>query len=96
MSDIGQVLAAQIGRGAFVMLGARDILTTERGLQFAVGRNARKVSKIAITLEADDTYTMRFYAGRGLSIREIEAVTMVYADSLRAVIESHTGMHTSL
>ena len=94
--SIGQTVAEQIGRHAFVMIGARDILTTERGLQFAVGRNERKVSKIAITLEADDTYTMRFYAGRGLGLREIAAATMVYADSLRPTIEAHTGLYTSL
>lgn len=93
--NIGQTIADQIGGRAFMMLGAKDLMTFESGLQFSI-RGSKQASKIRITLDPSDTYTVAFYAGRGLSIREVASVSMVYSDQLRAVIESKTGLYTSL
>lgn len=94
-TQIANTIADQIGPGALAMLGARDLVGFENGLQFGI-RGSKKVTKIVITLEPSDTYAVAFYAGRGLRIREVASVPMVYADRLNAVITEKTGLYTSL
>ena len=95
-NEIGQTIAAQIGNAAFCMIGARDILATAEGLQFKVGSNPRRISAIQVELDPSDTYTLRFWKGRGVNMVEVSAVSFVYADSLRATITAETGLYTSL
>jgi hypothetical protein len=93
---VGQTIADQIGARAFLMMGARDVLASARGLQFKVGRNAKRVAAVQVNLDDDDTYTVTFWAGRGLDWRAIGEVSMVHADSLRRVLEDGTGLYLSL
>ncbi len=80
------------------MIGARDAFHSNEGrmLTFRVGSNAKKVTTISVGLDADDTYTMRFYRGRGIHTRLVSEDSGVYADMLRPMIEAHTGLCTSL
>jgi hypothetical protein len=96
MTTIAQTLRDQIGSRTFAMLGAPLIVAMPNGLMFGIGTNAKKVTKLVITLDPSDTYTVKAYAGRGVKIREVEAVSDVYADCLHRTIESMTGMYTSL
>lgn len=91
-----QIISNQIGSRAFFMIGAKNLLDFGNALQFDVGRGPKSVTKARIELADDDTYTCTFYRGRGVNIREASKVEMVYADSLRQVIESNTGLYTSL
>lgn len=101
-SKIGQTIADQIGGRAFMMLGAKDLVATENGLRFAIGKNERGVNRVVVELDADDTYTVKFWnvstsrKTYETKIKEISEVSMVYVDSLRRVIESGTGMYTSI
>ena len=45
---------------------------------------------------ASDTYMMTFYAGRGLKMAPSSVVLDVYADQLRGIFESKTGLRVSL
>jgi hypothetical protein len=56
------------GNSAFVMMGARDILADETSLQFAVGSNAKRISKVRIVL-VNDLYDVSFYRGKRLVTR---------------------------
>ena len=49
-----------------------------------------------ITLDPSDTYTVAFWRVRGPSCKEIESLSFVYADQLRAVVEKRTGLRLSL
>lgn len=95
-NNIGQTIAQQIGNRAFTMIGARGLVALEDGLQFSVGRNAKKVTKLVVKLDADDTYTVTAWNIRGVNCRELASHSFVYADQLHTVIESLTGMYTSL
>ena len=95
-NTIANTIAQQIGNAALSMIGARDLVATESGLQLAIGRNPKGVSKLVVDLAADDTYTVSAYKGRGLTIRLVGSTEMVYADSLRATIEQVTGLLTTL
>ena len=60
-NSIGQTIANQIGRRAFFMIGAKNLATTNNGLQFKVGRNAKRVTHIKVELTSMDDYTMTFF-----------------------------------
>ena len=92
---VAQTIADQIGRVAFVMMGAKNLLGSEDHLQFQI-RGSKKVNRIVVKLEPSDTYTVKFYTGSALKIRQVAEVSDVYADSLRRVIESETGLYLSL
>ncbi len=96
-NNVANIIASQIGNRAFFMIGAKNLLGSENALQFKVGKNAKGVTHITVTLDADDTYTVTAVSCRGT--RPIVAkgeFTMVYADQLRSIIEALTGMYTSL
>jgi len=79
------------------MIGARDFLAGERSLQFSfAGKAAQGIWKVRVELDERDTYTVRFYAGRKLSIREVEAREGVYDDVLKRTFEQVTGLYLSL
>ena len=96
MSNVAETIAAQIGNRAFVMMGAKDILTDGNSLQFKVGGNAKKVTAIRVTLDPSDTYTVETYKGRGLKMAKAAELSGIYCDGLHRGIESLTGLYLSL
>lgn len=95
-TTIGTIIRDQIGRRALFMIGAKNLLTIENGLQFKVGRNAKSVNALRITLEPSDTYKVEALRIRNNQPKVVESCDDVYVDSLHGVIESMTGMYTSL
>lgn len=93
---VANTIRDQIGHPAFVMMGAKDLAGGSDNLQFKVGANAKKVTHVRVVLDPSDTYTVTFYKCRGASIKELAAQSLVYADQLRKVIETHTGLYLSL
>jgi hypothetical protein len=95
-NEIAQTIVKQLGNGTLAMLGAKDLVAFENGLQFRIGRNPMKVAKLAIYLRADDTYAVRAYRKeRGFYVDGGDAAG-VYVDSLHATIEDMTGLRTRL
>lgn len=95
---IAETIRRQLGQKALAMLGARDLLATERGLKFKIGKNSRGITHIVITLADDDTYTVTFWkiTKGGLNAKAVIETEGVYADNLHHVIEIATGLYTSL
>ena len=104
---VANAIREQIGNGAFVMMGAKNLLGGENHLQWKLGRVANKISHVTVTLDASDTYTVRFdkvtrigfSAKTGKStggVKNVAEVEGVYADMLRKIIESNTGLCLSL
>lgn len=96
--DAATTILSQLGGNSFLaMTGARDLLGDEATLQFKLPRGAKDgCNAVRVELDPSDTYTVRFYRIRGLNIATLAEVSMVYADSLRQVFESQTGLYTSL
>lgn len=101
--EIAETIRQQIGGRALFMLGAKDLTAADGYLQFKVGRNSKSVTHIRVTLDrASDTYTVTAYRARRKKgevvpeIKVLETCDQVYADSLHSVLESLTGMYTSL
>jgi hypothetical protein len=95
-NQIATTIAAQIGNRAFAMMGAKNLLASERALQFKIGRNAKGVTHVTVTLDPTDTYTVKFDRVRKYVAKPVAEVEGVYVDSLRSVIESNTGLYLSL
>jgi hypothetical protein len=95
-NQIGQTIAEQIGNRAFVMMGAKDLVAGANYLQFRVGKNSKRVSRVIVTLSPDDTYQVE--AWRGSALRGSLAGTRsgVYVDQLNTALESLTGLYTRL
>lgn len=100
-NSVASIIKDQIGSRALLMIGAKNLVDTGKGLSFKVGHGVRnengRVNYITITLdEATDTYIMEALYGtvRGLTTRaKIEGV---YVEMLHDFIRDNTGMALSL
>ena len=96
---IAETIRQQIGRKALFMLGAKNLIDVGNGLSFRV-RGSRTVNYIAIELDAGtDTYSVRTAKiGRApnFKVSNDQTATFIYADQLHSLIESTTGLRTSL
>ena len=94
--EIAKTIASQIGNKALYMIGAKNLYSIERGLQFDVMGNAKRITRVRIILNSDDLYTMKFYRGRGVNIAEAVNFDGIYCDQLNEIIESATGLYTKM
>ncbi len=93
--NIARTIQSQLG-SALVMMGAHNLIDHGDALSFKF-KGSRKANHLKITLAGDDTYTMNFLKlGRNFSIREVASFSGVYASNVKSVIESTTGLYTSL
>jgi hypothetical protein len=92
---VAQTILAQLGgTGRLAMMcGCKQFMADSNSVLFKVGSNAKKVTACRVVLDPSDTYTVEFYAGRGLNIRKVSECSDVYADMLREIFESKTGMY---
>lgn len=100
--EVARTIASQIGRGSMRMLGAKDFVGDTKSLTFRIGRNAKGVSHIRITLDPDDTYTVEFLAVRRsknppyVDKKVLSSHANTYVDALHRTIETGTGLYTSI
>lgn len=100
--DVAEIILAQLGGPARLsaMIGARNFVGEASSLTFKFSAPAKnKANCVVITLDESDTYTVRFCrVGRAplFEVAEKGETSMVHAPSLRAVIESATGLRLSL
>lgn len=96
--EIAKTILQQLGGSKFVaMTGAKNLGFTDTGLSFQIGRNAGKVSHVAINLDVGkDLYDMFFYNIRGAKMKTIKEYKGVSFDQLQKLFIEVTGMYTSL
>ena len=107
--SIANTILEQLGGNKFiVMTGAKNFLSDGNTLRMTLPKNRSKANRLYVTLDATDTYTMRFFrytAGR-LNKKtfawfpdkqeDIKVVSGVYADMLQDIFTATTGMATHL
>lgn len=106
---VARTIIEQLGGHKFIaMTGVKDLLSDGNTLRMRLPRNASKANRLWVTLDADDTYTMRFFkftAGRlnkktfaWSDDKTVEVVEYngVYCDQLQSIFTEVTGMYTSL
>jgi hypothetical protein len=78
------------------MTGAKHFVAIENGVQFRIGRNAKKVNRVTVTLNAMDLYDTRYSSVRSLKETIRAESASVYNDMLRGDFERETGMYLTL
>ena len=97
--EIAAVIADQLG-GLFrlsMMVGAKNFVAIESGLTFKLGTGAKDgITHCTITLDADDTYTVRFQRVYGRKVSEKGSTSGVYCDMLMDIFEGATGFYLTI
>ena len=89
------------------MTGAKNFIAIENGVNFKIGKNSSKANMIEVTLDANDTYTIKFIKFTNWRMTKeykmIEAkkeilkeMNGIYCDELQTVFTNYTGMYTHL
>lgn len=106
---VADIILNQLGGNKFVvMTGSKNFLADGNTLRMQLAKNMSKANRLWITLDADDTYTMRFFrytAPRFNSkkltftdekITEVKTIKGVYCDMLQEIFTATTGLYTRL
>ena len=101
MSQVAKTILNQLGAGRFVaMTGARGFVGSSDALSFrlpgAGGFCKSGINWVRVTLTAADDYRVEFARVRGNACYRVSVSDGVYAENLREVFESATGLRTSL
>lgn len=60
--SIANTILSQLGGNKFIaMTGSKNLLGLDNGLRMSLVKNTSKANKLEITLNARDTYDLRFY-----------------------------------
>jgi hypothetical protein len=94
--NIAQTIAQQIGSKALFMIGAKNLVAGKNYLQMRIGRNVSGWNVLKIVLNGLDLYNLTFYKIRKLDVSKEKTVDNIYCDQLCDIIESETGLRTSL
>lgn len=106
---VANTILEQLGGNRFLaMTGANHLVADGNTLRMTLTKNRSRANRLYITLDADDTYTMRFFrftAGRlnrktfawtDDKTEEVKTVNGVYCDMLQEIFTATTGMVTHL
>lgn len=94
-TSTADIIHDQLGHKALCMLGAKNLMNVGNGLSLRI-RGSKAANYIKITLNAMDTYDMEFGKIRGLNCKVVATHTGIYCDMMHKLIETETGLYTSL
>jgi hypothetical protein len=96
---VANEILRQLGGPVFQrMTGARDLIGGDNYLALKLPARFAKdgINFVRITLTARDDYDLVFWKVRGANIKEIAAVSGIYADQLRDVFTQYTGLDLTM
>ena len=95
---VAKTILEQLGGNKFrMMTGAKNIAGDENSLSMRIGRNSSNSNYLKITLNAMDTYDMKFCKlTRKFEEKSATEYKNIYNSHLRLMFTKHTGMTTSL
>ena len=95
-TEIATTIISQFGRSFPQMVGLKDAVAIDRGVQFGIAKADQGINKVVITLNAMDTYDLHFWRITNKTTKEIVGVGDIYNDQLGGVFENITGLYTHL
>jgi hypothetical protein len=95
-TEIATTIISQFGRSFPQMVGLRNVVAIERGVQFSHAKGQQGINKVVITLNGMDTYDLSFWKITNKTTKEIVGVGDIYNDQLGGVFENITGLYTHL
>ena len=107
--EIAKTILSQLGGNKFIaMTGSKNFISDGNTLRMSLSRNKTAANRLYITLEGDDTYTMKFFKATGgrFKIKPFEWIEYketivaefegIYCDMLQDMFTEVTGMDTHL
>lgn len=97
--QVANTILQQLGGGRFItMTGAKNFVGSANSLRFRLrgGSFSNGINVVTITLTAMDDYIVEGLNVRGSNVKPVAYREGVYADTLRDVFTSMTGLQTSL
>ena len=95
-TEIATTIISQFGRSFPQMVGLRNVVAIERGVQFSHAKGQQGINKVVVTLNGMDTYDLSFWKITNKTTKEIVGVGDIYNDQLGGVFENITGLYTHL
>lgn len=111
-NEIAFTTLQQLGGNKFLVMTGSKAVLDGNALHLRLVKNMSKANRLDVTLDGNDTYTMRFYffrlqrcaldkkKGEFRIIPEknedIEVLEGVYCDQLQDIFEQITGLYTTL
>ncbi len=99
-TEIAETIVAQLcksTRALSLMIGGHSYTAFDKGLVFRFKAKARNASNCCrITLQPTDTYKVEFLSVRGTKVTPKGEFEDVYAENLKPLFESKTGLYLSL
>ena len=109
--NIAGTILEQLGGNRFLAFtGSKDLMAVDRGLQMSLVRNSSRANRLRITLNWDDTYTMKFYRHTNGGLRidhkkgtaefkepkdtDVKEYEHIYFDQLQELFTETTGLYT--
>lgn len=94
---VANTILQQLGGNKFqVMTGSKNFKADQTSLTMDLTRNKLGAKWLTVTLEGDDTYTMKFQSFRKFEVKLKAEIKGVYCDMLQAIFTEQTGIYTSL
>lgn len=97
MSEIAMTIYQQLGGKAKAMIGAYDICSNHGGnaLEFKF-KMSKVANHVSILLTPKDLYNITFKKIRGTSVKTVGVFEDIYAEDLKHIFESTTGLYLTL
>ena len=95
-AEIATTIISQFGRSFPQMVGLRNVVAIERGVQFSHAKGQQGINKVVVTLNGMDTYDLSFWKITNKTSKEIVGVGDIYNDQLGGVFENITGLYIHL
>lgn len=98
MSQVASTIYAQLGGSRMsAMIGVSSLVYGDAMLRVGFKARAKgRANVLVVRLRGDDTYDVELLGVRGLKVATVDACEGVYAEQLRATVESMTGLYLSL
>lgn len=105
---VADIILQQLGGGRFIaMTGSKNFISDGNTLRMSLAKNSSEANRLWITLDGDDTYTMRFFRYTPSrfdtktctfteEVTEIKKISGVYCDQLQDIFTSTTGLYTRI
>jgi len=97
--SVAKIILQQLGGTGRLtaMIGAHSFVSQSHGVQFKFKARAQDgINAVVVSLFPSDTYRGELYRIRARQAKLVASYDDVYAESLRHVIESRTGLALSL
>jgi len=95
-TEIATTIISQFGRSFPQMVGLKNVVAIERGVQFSHAKGLQGINKVVVILNGRDTYDLSFWRITNKTSKEITGVGDIYNDQLGGVFENITGLYTHL